>query len=145
MYKVVIQNVNQIYFSLQDHNGKRLSLTKYEIRKFHGLSLSEANHYKKFIPLGLSVFIQDDSFIESDFKVIDDILDEVEEKEVEEKEVEEKEVEEKEVEVLFPYSKDSLKELKKAELRDLCLKVDININKKTKADLIEDLVAYYGL
>ena len=140
MYKVVIQNVNQIYFSLQDHNGKRLSLTKYEIRKFHGLSLSEANHYKKFIPLGLSVFIQDDSFIESDFKVIDDILDEVEEKEVEEKEVEEKEVE-----VLFPYSKDSLKELKKAELRDLCLKVDININKKTKAELIEDLVAYYGL
>ena len=135
MYKVVIQNVNQIYFSLQDHNGKRLSLTKYEIRKFHGLSLSEANHYKKFIPLGLSVFIQDDSFIESDFKVIDDILDEVEEKEVEEKEVE----------VLFPYSKDSLKELKKAELRDLCLKVDININKKTKAELIEDLVAYYGL
>lgn len=130
MYKVIIQNVNQIYFSLQDHNGKRLSLVKYEIRKFHGLSLSEANHYKKFIPLGLSVFIQDDSFIESDFRVIDNILDEVEEKEVE---------------VLFPYSKDSLEELKKAELRDLCLNVGININKKTKAELIEDLVAYYGL
>lgn len=132
MYKVIIQNVNQIYFSLQDHRGKRLSLTQYDIKVFEGLTLKEANSYKRYIPLGLSVLIQEDnSFITADYKVISEAIEIIPEPL-------------EEVKSIF-YTIDELNTLKKDELRELCTKVGISISKKTKAELIEDLVKYYGL
>lgn len=130
MYKVIIQNINQIYFSLQDHKGKRISLTQYEMRTFKGLTLQEANSYKKFIPLGLSVLIQEDKsvIIVDDIVEVDDTILEVDDNLNK-----------------IKYTLDELQELKKAELRELCLDVGISISKKTKAELIDELVDYYGL
>lgn len=134
MFTVIIQNVNQIYFSLQSHNGKRISLTQYEIKTFKGLTLQEANSYKKYIPLGLSVFIQEDkSFIQASYEVIN--TDEPTENTSEI-------VENKNS---FSYSADDLQALKKEELKELCLEVDIDVRRKTKLELIDKLVEYYGL
>lgn len=132
MFTVIIQNVNQIYFSLQSHNGKRISLTQYEIKTFKGLTLQEANSYKKYIPLGLSVFIQEDkSFITTDFEVVD-TDDSVEEIIEDNKNT-------------FNYSLEDLQDLKKDELKTLCLEVNIDVRRKTKLELINELVEHYGL
>lgn len=134
MYTVIIQNVNQIYFSLQSHSGKRLSLTQYEIKTFKGLTLEEANSYKKFIPLGLSVFIQEDkSFISTDFNIID--TDESIENTSEV-------VEDKNS---FIYTIEDLHDFKKEEIKKFCLDVNIDVRRKTKLELINELVDYYGL
>jgi len=131
VYKVTIQNINQIYFSLQDHKGKRISLTQYEMLVFNGLSQSEANSYKKYIPLGLSVIIQEDnSFICTDYKVVETV---------------EVKPEIVEVNKSFNYSIEDLKLFKREDLRALCLDVNIDIKRKTKAELIEELVNFYGL
>ena len=132
MFTVIIQNVNQIYFSLQSHNGKRISLTQYEIKTFKGLTLQEANSYKKYIPLGLSVFIQEDkSFITTDSEVVDtdDSIEEIIE----------------DNKNTFNYSLEDLQDLKKDELKTLCLEVNIDVRRKTKLELINELVEHYGL
>ena len=134
MYKVTIQNINQIYFSLQSHKGKRLSLVQYEVLTFKGLTLQEANSYKKYIPLGLSVIIQeDDSFIPVSYEVIntDEPIENTSEI-----------VENK---ISFSYSVEELEALKKEELKELCLEVGIDVRRKTKLELINKLVEHYGL
>lgn len=134
MYKVTIQNINQIYFSLQNHKGKRISLVQYEVQTYKGLTLQEANSYKKYIPLGLSVIIQEDkSFIKASYEVIntDEPIENTSEI-----------VENKNS---FSYSVEDLQALKKEELKELCLKVDIDIRRKTKLELVDKLVEYYGL
>ena len=147
MYKVTIQNINQIYFSLQDHKGRRLALSKLEVRVFNGLTLEEANSYKKYIPLGLCVLIQEDEdFVEATYNIInsddtDEVIDSIDEVE-EVAEVEEVEVEEV---ASVQITLDELQSLKKNELRELCDKEGIKWNGKTKADLVELLVAHYGL
>ena len=147
MYKVTIQNINQIYFSLQDHAGRRLALSKLEVRVFNGLTLEEANSYKKYIPLGLCVLIQEDEdFVEATYNIInsddtDEVIDSIDEVE-EVAEVEEVEVEEV---ASVQITLDELQSLKKNELRELCDKEGIKWNGKTKADLVELLVAHYGL
>lgn len=147
MYKVTIQNINQIYFSLQDHQGRRLALSKLEVRVFNGLTLEEANSYKKYIPLGLCVLIQEDEdFVEATYNIInsddtDEVIDSIDEVE-EVAEVDEVEVEEV---ASVQITLDELQSLKKNELRELCDKEGIKWNGKTKAELIELLVAHYGL
>lgn len=134
MYKVIIQNINQIYFSLQNHQGKRISLGYYEIRTYKGLTSQEANSYKKYIPLGLSVIIQEDnSFIQASCEVVntDETIEDTSEI-----------VENKNS---FNYSVEDLQALKKEDLKELCLEVDIDVRRKTKQELIDKLVAYYGL
>ena len=142
MYKVTIQNINQIYFSLQDHQGRRLALSKLEVRVFNGLTLEEANSYKKYIPLGLCVLIQEDEdFVEATYNIInsddtDEVIDSIDEVE---------EVEEVEEVASMQITLDELQSLKKNELRELCDKEGIKWNGKTKAELVELLVAHYGL
>ena len=142
MYKVTIQNINQIYFSLQDHQGRRLALSKLEVRVFNGLTLEEANSYKKYIPLGLCVLIQEDEdFVEATYNIInsddtDQVIDSIDEVE---------EVEEVEEVASMQITLDELQSLKKNELRELCDKEGIKWNGKTKAELVELLVAHYGL
>lgn len=142
MYKVTIQNINQIYFSLQDHQGRRLALSKLEVRVFNGLTLEEANSYKKYIPLGLCVLIQEDEdFVEATYNIInsddtDEVIDSIDEVE---------EVEEVEEVASVQITLDELQSLKKNELRELCDKEGIKWNGKTKAELVELLVAHYGL
>lgn len=139
MYKVTIQNINQIYFSLQDHQGRRLALSKLEVRVFNGLTLEEANSYKKYIPLGLCVLIQEDEdFVEATYNIInsddtDEVIDSIDE------------VEEVEEVASMQITLDELQSLKKNELRELCDKEGIKWNGKTKAELVELLVAHYGL
>lgn len=139
MYKVTIQNINQIYFSLQDHQGRRLALSKLEVRVFNGLTLEEANSYKKYIPLGLCVLIQEDEdFVEATYNIInsddtDEVIDSIDE------------VEEVEEVASVQITLDELQSLKKNELRELCDKEGIKWNGKTKAELVELLVAHYGL
>ena len=98
MYKVMIQNVNQYYFSLQDHDGVRISLKKLDFRVFNGLSKKEAEHYKKYIPLGLSVIIEE----------CKDVV-----------EVEFKEVEEQEVVIEIPVIVEEVQEVKPKYIREL--------------------------
>lgn len=134
MYKVIIQNINQIYFSLQNHQGKRISLGYCEIRTYKGLTSQEANSYKKYIPLGLSVIIQEDnSFLQTSYEVVntDETIEDTSEI-----------VENKNS---FNYSVEDLQALKKEDLKELCLEVDIDVRRKTKQELIDKLVAYYGL
>ena len=144
MYKVTIQNINQIYFSLQDHQGRRLALSKLEVRVFNGLTLEEANSYKKYIPLCLCVLIQEDEdFVEATYNIInsddtDEVIDSIDEVE-EVAEVEDVEVASAQITL------DELQSLKKNELRELCDKEGIKWNGKTKAELVELLVAHYGL
>ena len=144
MYKVTIQNINQIYFSLQDHQGRRLALSKLEVRVFSGLTLEEANSYKKYIPLGLCVLIQEDEdFVEATYNIInsddtDEVIDSIDEVN------EVAEVEEVEV-ASVQITLDELQSFKKNELRELCDKEGIKWNGKTKAELVELLVAHYGL
>lgn len=136
MYKVTIQNINQIYFSLQDHQGRRLALSKLEVRVFNGLTLEEANSYKKYIPLGLCVLVQEDEdFVEATYNIInsddtDEVIDSIDEVE-----------EVASVQITL----DELQSFKKNELRELCDKEGIKWNSKTKAELVELLVAHYGL
>ena len=131
MYKVMIQNVNQYYFSLQDHDGVRISLKKLDFRVFNGLSKKEAEHYKKYIPLGLSVIIEEcKDAVEVEFK-------EVEEQEV----VIEIPVIVEEVQEVKPkYIREELEEMKKEELRELAKKEGFKVSGTKKADLIEMLV-----
>ena len=129
MYKVTIQNINQIYFSLQDHQGRRIALSKLELRVFNGLTLEEANSYKKYIPLGLCVLIQEDeNFVEANFEVIEEMQDEIVE----------------EIQDNIP-TKEELEAMLKPELRDLARKAGIKWTGKPKAQLLEELVEYYGL
>lgn len=132
MYKVMIQNVNQYYFSLQDHDGVRISLKKLDFRVFNGLSKKEAEHYKKYIPLGLSVIIEE----------CKDVV-EVEFKEVEEQEVviEIPVIVEEVQEVKPKYIREELEEMKKEELRELAKKEGFKVSGTKKADLIEMLVS----
>lgn len=145
MYKVTIQNINQIYFSLQDHQGRRIALSKLELRVFNGLTLEEANSYKKYIPLGLCVLIQEDeNFVEANFEVIEETQEEVIE------EVQDEIVEETQEEVVEEMqdnipTKEELEAMLKPELRDLARKAGIKWTGKPKAQLLEELVEYYGL
>lgn len=131
MYKVMIQNVNQFYFSLQDHDGIRLSLKRLDFKVFNGLSKKEADHYKKYIPLGLSVIIEEcKDVVEVEFK-------EVEEEVIEIPVI----IEEVQDEIKCPkYNREELEDMKKEELRDLAKKEGFKVSGTKKAELIEMLV-----
>lgn len=131
MYKVMIQNVNQFYFSLQDHDGIRLSLKRLDFKVFNGLSKKEADHYKKYIPLGLSVIIEEcKDVVEVEFK-------EVEEEVIEIPVI----IEEVQDEIKCPkYNREELEDMKKEELRDLAKKEGFKISGTKKVELIEMLV-----
>ena len=130
MYKVTIQNTCQYYFSLQNHLGKRISLSLLDFKVYNHLNIKEAEYYKKYIPLGLSVIIEQEA-IEVQGEIIDvedmvEISDEINSDVVE-------------VEVK-KYILEELEDLKKAELRELADKEGLNHKGLTKAEIIELLV-----
>ena len=133
MYKVMIQNVNQFYFSLQDHNGIRLSLKRLDFKVFNGLSKKEADHYKKYIPLGLSVIIEEcKDVVEVEFKEVEEevieipvIIEEVQEQVIK----------------CPKYDREELEDMKKEELRELAKKEGFKVSGTKKVELIEMLVS----
>jgi hypothetical protein len=129
MYKVTLQNLSQYYFSLQSHKGKRLSLSLREIKVFKNLSNEEANYYLRYIPLGLSVIIEE---FEANPTVIEPIIIEPV-------------IEEPIMEEPVKHTRDELEELKKADLRVIAEGLGLSISKKTKAELVDMLVNYYGI
>ena len=135
MYKVMIQNVNQFYFSLQDHDGIRLSLKRLDFKVFNGLSKKEADHYKKYIPLGLSVIIEEcKDVVEVEFKEVEEVQEKVIEIPVIIEEVQEQEIK------CPKYNREELEDMKKEELRDLAKKEGFKVSGTKKAELIEMLV-----
>ena len=129
MYKVTLQNLSQYYFSLQSHKGKRLSLSLREIKVFKNLSNEEANYYLRYIPLGLSVIIEE---VESNPTIIEPIIVEPV-------------VEEPVVEEPVKHTRDELEDLKKADIKVIAEELGLDVVKKTKAELIDMLVNYYGI
>ena len=129
MYKVTLQNLSQYYFSLQSHKGKRLSLSLREIKVFKNLSNEEANYYLRYIPLGLSVIIEE---LVSNPTVIEPIIIEPV-------------IEEPVIEEPVKHTREELEDLKKADIRVIAEELGLDVAKKTKAELIDMLVNYYGI
>ena len=129
MYKVTLQNLSQYYFSLQSHKGKRLSLSLREIKVFKNLSNEEANYYLRYIPLGLSVIIEE---LVSNPTVIEPIIIEPV-------------IEEPVIEEPVKHTREELEDLKKADIRVIAEELGLDVAKKTKAELIDMLVSHYGI
>ena len=129
MYKVTLQNLSQYYFSLQSHKGKRLSLSLREIKVFKNLSNEEANYYLRYIPLGLSVIIEE---LVSNPTVIEPIIIEPV-------------IEEPVIEEPVKHTREELEDLKKADIRVIAEELGLDVAKKTKAELVDMLVNYYGI
>ena len=129
MYKVTLQNLSQYYFSLQSHKGKRLSLSLREIKVFKNLSNEEANYYLRYIPLGLSVIIEE---LVSNPTVIEPIIIEPV-------------IEEPVIEEPVIHTREELEDLKKADIRVIAEELGLDVAKKTKAELVDMLVNYYGI
>ena len=144
MYKVTLQNLSQYYFSLQSHKGKRLSLSLREIKVLKNLSNEEANYYLRYIPLGLSVIIEE---LVSNPTVIEPIIIEpvIEEPVIEEPVIEEPVIEEPVIEEPVKHTREELEDLKKADIRVIAEELGLDVAKKTKAELIDMLVNYYGI
>jgi hypothetical protein len=141
LYKVTIQNTCQYYFSLQNHFGKRISLALLEFKVYNHLNIKEAEHYKKYIPLGLSVIIEQEPL--GPFIIIEQEAIEVQGEIVDVEDIVEisDEVNSDVVEVeVKKYVLEELEELKKAELRELADKEGLNHKGLTKAEIIELLV-----
>ena len=134
MYKVTLQNLSQYYFSLQSHKGKRLSLSLREIKVFKNLSNEEANYYLRYIPLGLSVIIEE---LVSNPTVIEPIIIEPV--------IEEPVIEEPVIEEPVKHTREELEDLKKADIRVIAEELGLDVAKKTKAELVDMLVNYYGI
>lgn len=137
MYKIILQNNYQYYFSLQNHLGRRLSLSLEEVKIYKGLSREDANFYLKFIPLGLSVIIQPEDVDEKDF-IADPNIEIVEQPvEIEPEVVEDAPV--------VNYSREDLESLKKAQLKEIATQEGLKTDYMTKAEILEVLVAHYGI
>ena len=135
MFKVILQNVNQYYFSLQTHKGSRISLSLRETVVFRFLSNNEAQYYVKYIPLGLSVIIQPDNQNIIEVDVVENVV-----------EISDNSVSEViDNSNTIKYTLEDLQALKKAQLKEIATDEGINTDYLTKQEILDLLVSHYGM